>query len=472
MGSVRGAKVSSALVASLLALAACGGTDVAAEIADPGAIVMEGALGNRYVTAGQSSTVLTRLRIGTHTLTNLARPAINLALVVDTSGSMDGRAIADARTASLALLEQLADGDRLAVVVFHSRTELMVPSVVLDDETRAAARTKIATMASSGTTDMANGLRVGLEELLRNYQEGGVNRLVLLGDGVPNDAAPIAALAQAAGERHIAITSLGLGLDYDETIMGQIAQLSGGHFHYIENSSTVAAVFRDEVLRLQRIVGRNAVVTLTPGPGVRIESVVGPVVSQNNGSVSISIGDVSEGDTRDLLVRLSADGRRAGANVELVDAVMSFDDAVAGAGRLERRVFLGAKSTASETEITTGRNEEVERDAARMQAAATQIQAIALARGGELEAARAALASAVIEARTRAEATNDHYLAEEAQRMTTLSGALPSLASGASAAPSTPGAPAPASYDAEAPAVVRRSHDRSMQSVQSAPQAD
>jgi len=470
MGSARGGMVSAAVMVCVLALCACGGTDVAAEVADPGAIVMEGTLGNRFVTAGQPSTVLTRLRIGTRSLANLARPAINLALVVDTSGSMDGRAIADARTASLALLEQLADGDRLAVVVFHSRTELMVPSVVLDDETRADARTKISAMASSGTTDMANGLRVGLEELLRNYQEGGVNRLVLLGDGVPNDAAPIAALAQAAGERHIAITSLGLGVDYDETIMGQIAQLSGGHFHYIENSNTVATVFRDEVLRLQRVVGRNAVVTLTPGPGVRIESVVGQVVSQNNGSVSISIGDVSEGDSRDLLVRLNADGRRAGANVELVDAVMTFDDAVAGAGRLERRVFLGAKSTASETEITTGRNEEVERDAARMQAAATQIQAIALARGGELDAARAALDGAVAEARQRAAATNDQYLAAEAERMSTLSGALPSLAS---AAPSAPGA-APRAYEFsdDAPAVVRRSHDRSMRAVESAPQGD
>jgi Ca-activated chloride channel family protein len=451
-----------------MALCACGGTDIPAEVADPNAIVMTGALGNRFVTAGQPSTVLSRLRITTQPLTNLARPAINLALVVDTSGSMDGRAIADARTASLALLDQLADGDRLTVVVFHSQTQLLVPSAVLDEDTRADARRKIGAMAASGTTDMANGLRVGLEELLRNFQEGGVNRLVLLGDGVPNDAAPIAALAQAAGERHIAITSLGLGVDYDETLMGQIAQLSGGQFHYIENSSAVATVFRDEVLRLQRVVGRNAVVTLTPGPGVRIESVVGQVMSQSGGAVSISIGDVSEGDTRDLLVRLSAEGRRAGANVELIDAVMSFDDAVAGAGRLERHVFLGAKSTASEAELTSGRNEEVERDAARMMAAATQIQAIAMARGGELDAARASLDAAATEARNRAAATNDQYLAAEAQRMTTLSGALPSLAPPSAA---QPGAAAPAAYEFsdDAPAVVRRSHERAMRAVEAAP---
>lgn len=465
--AIRG-RVSWAWGVCLLALCACGGTDVAAEVADPGAIVMQGALGNRFVAAGQPGTVLSRLRIATRPLANLARPAINLGLVIDTSGSMDGRAIADARTASLALLAQLADGDRLTVVVFHSRTELIVPSVVLDDETRADARTKISAIEARGTTDMANGLRVGLEELLRNFQEGGVNRLVLLGDGVPNDAAPIAALAQAAGERHIAITSLGLGVDYDETLMGQIAQLSGGHFHYIENSSAVASVFRDEVLRLQRVVGRNAVVTLTPGPGVRIESVVGQVVSQSNGAVSVSIGDVSEGDTRDLLVRLNAEGRRAGANVELIDAVMSFDDAVAGAGRLERRVFLGAKSTASEAELATGRNEEVERDAARMMAAATQIQAIALARGGELEAARASLDRATEEARAQAAATHDQYLAAEAERMNTLSGALPSLAT---PPPSAPGSAAPAAYQFadDASAVVRRSHERSMRAVEAAP---
>jgi Ca-activated chloride channel family protein len=285
---------------------------------------------------------------------------------------------------------------------------------------------------------------------------------------VPNDAAPITALAQAAGERHVTITSLGLGLDYDETLMGRIAQLSGGHFHHVEQSSAVAAVFRDEVLRLQRVVGRNAVVTLTPGPGVRIESVVGQVVSQRDGTVSVALGDVSEDDERDLIVRLTADGRRAGANVELIDAVMSFDDAVAGAGRLERRVFLGARATADEAERNAGRNDEVERDAARMSAAATQIAAIALARGGELEAARQVLDRAITQAEERAASTHDGYLADEVSRMRVLSGALPSVASAPAPAPGS-AAPAPVATPEDAPATVRRSYERAMRAVEAAP---
>jgi Ca-activated chloride channel family protein len=456
------------LVALGALVAACGGAGVADEHADPDLVRMEGALGNRFVSAGQSGTVVARIRVGAHAQSNLPRPAINLALVVDTSGSMEGRPIADARAASLALRDPLADGDRLAVVVFHGRTELLVPGVVLDDDTREEARSKIREMAARGTTDMAGGLRVGLEELLRNYSEGGVNRLVLLGDGVPNDAAPITALAQAAGERHVTITSLGLGLDYDETLMGRIAQLSGGHFHHVEQSSAVAAVFRDEVLRLQRVVGRNAVVTLTPGPGVRIESVVGQVVSQRDGTVSVALGDVSEDDERDLIVRLTADGRRAGANVELIDAVMSFDDAVAGAGRLERRVFLGARATADEAERNAGRNDEVERDAARMSAAATQIAAIALARGGELEAARQVLDRAITQAEERAASTHDGYLADEVSRMRVLSGALPSVASAPAPAPGS-AAPAPVATPEDAPATVRRSYERAMRAVEAAP---
>ena len=97
MGAARGGRVSWTVAAVVFALSACGGSGVATPVPDPGAIVMEGALGNHFVASGQASTVLSRLRIATHPLTNLARPAINLALVVDTSGSMDGRAIADAR---------------------------------------------------------------------------------------------------------------------------------------------------------------------------------------------------------------------------------------------------------------------------------------------------------------------------------------------------------------------------------------
>jgi hypothetical protein len=152
-------------------------------------------------------------------------------------------------------------------------------------------------------------------------------------------------------------------------------------------------VFRDEVLRLTRTVARNAVVTVVPGPGVTIESVVGHQAVASGRGLQVAVGDLAEGQVRDLFVRLAVGARRAGAAVELVDATLSFDDALVGAGRLERTLFLGARATADRDEHAAGRDADVEAQAEQVVAAALTLEAIRRARAGEVEAARRLLAA-------------------------------------------------------------------------------
>ncbi len=419
-------------------LGACGGVEVRQPGHDPEAIEMAGALGNRFVRAGEGNEIVARLHISALEVRGAHCPPINLALVVDTSGSMEGAPIADARAATSALLSLLAPGDRLAVIAFHSRTEVLFPSTQIDGNNVGEMRAQIDRMVAEGTTDLRGGLTAGLEEVVRHWDPTGVNRVVLLSDGVPNEASGIEAMAQAAGERGIAITTLGLGLDYDETLLSAVAQRSGGRFHYVEESSAVASVFSDEVLRLVRTVARTASIELSPGPGVSIVDVVGPAFTTNGTSVHVEIGDLAEGDGRDILVRLHADPRRSGATVELMDAVLRFDDAVDGAGWLERRVFLGAHSTASDEDLASGRDETVERDAARLMAAEVTVRAIAMARSGELEQARIVLAQAATEVERYASlGDGDAEMTQRASSMRVLDGYLPSVAS-SSAVPSAP----------------------------------
>lgn len=432
---------------------ACGAQHPA-ERRDPEVVMMEGALGNRYVPAGQETEIIARLRIGTRAPASQHRPAINLALVIDTSGSMDGRPIADARIATAALLDTLHDGDRLAVVAFHSETEVVLASTVFERSRIAELRERVSQLEAIGTTDLAGGLRAGLEEVIRHYEPSGINRVVLLSDGVPNDASMIEGLAQAAGERQIAITALGLGTEYDETLLASISQRSGGRFHYVADSAQVAAVFQDEVLRMTRILARNLAVDLRPGPGVRIESIVGQPIVAADGSVRVTIGDLAEGESRDLIVRLRAGGRREGALVEVMDAVLGFDDALEEAGHFQRRIFLGARSTLNADDLASGRDEDVERDAARMLAAAITIEAIALARGGELEQARAMLSSAAAQARSNATAYHDSELAGQAESMRIVEESLED------AEPSSSSEPIPM------PPVAYPAHDRAMHVLQ------
>lgn len=418
---------------------------------DPQVVTIEGGLANRYVQAGEPQVLLSRLRITAGSAPSARRPRINLALVLDTSGSMEGVAIAQAREAARSLLDQLREGDRLSVVTFDSRAEVLLPSTVIEGSQIEELRERIGRMEARGTTDLAGGLRLGLEEVVRHYDAAGINRVVLLSDGVPNDASPVSALAQAAGERHIAITAIGFGLEYDETLLATIARSSGGRFHFVEEPTAVASVFRDEVLRLERIVARSAIVELTPGPGVSIDGVVAGAWSGVGDAVRVAIGDLAEGESRDVLVRLRVEPRRTDSTIEALDATLSFDDALEGAGRLERRLYLGARATDDPADLAAGRDETIEREAARLLAAAQTVQAIELARDGEIERARAVLAQAEREAMMVATTTGDARLRSQASQMQVLEQALPAM-----------DAPAP-----DEARVVRAAHGAAMEMLQS-----
>lgn len=456
----------------------CGGSSVV-ENEDPGLVSLAGALSNRFVPAGTETELIAQIRVGTDNASISGRAPVNVALVIDTSGSMEGDPIENARAASLAFLESLNDGDRLSVIAFHSRADLLLESTAIEDGDMDELRAKVGAMEARGTTDLEAGLQMGLEQLMSHLFVDGINRIVLLSDGVPNQEGSILALAQAAGERHITITALGFGRDYNETLLGQLAQLSGGSFHYIENSEAVVAVFRNEVLRMQQVYGRNAVVSIRPGPGVRIDSVVGQNVSQEGTTVRVLLGDLTQGELRDLIVRTTIAGHRDGASVEALDVELTFDDAIADAGRLTRNVFLGAKATANEAELAAGRNASVEAAAERVQAAAVTIQAISLVRDGDLERARSVLQSAEARARNYAEQSQDEDVRRQAAQMRSLDAAISGMQAdpayrvepaesgdsddGSEATPSV--APPPQAPAPSLPTSVRESHEEAMDAL-------
>lgn len=338
-------------------------------------VAIEAALGNGFVRAGASNAMVARIGLSARTRSATARPRVNLGLLVDTSGSMEGKAIADARTASLALLRSLSPEDRISVVVFDSKAVTLLPSTRLADADRPELEKALGGMKASGTTDMASGLRLSIQEVAKNLEREGVNRIVLVGDGVPNDDAQILPLVDNAASRGISVTALGLGNDYDETLMGQIAQTSGGRFFYVDDSTKVASFFAEEVTRLHKVVARHAELELHPGPGVSVVRVVGRHFSPLGRGASVQLGDLSLGEQAEVVVELAASSAKDGANVEVLDAVLRYEDGTGGAAR-EERVFLGAKSTDDAGSLAQGHVKSVEEAFARAKDAATTLERI------------------------------------------------------------------------------------------------
>ncbi len=338
--------------------------------------------------------LIVRLRVDTRALPDSTRPPVNLALVIDTSSSMAGDGIEGARAAALELLSAMREGDRLSVVSFGSRARLVVPSTRVDASSRGELKTAIEGLEPSGTTALTEGLNAGLNQVFTHEVQGGINRVVLLSDGVPNDGGQVAALAQSAAGRGVSITALGLGLEFDETLLAALAQRSGGRFHYLESSDQVAAVFTDEVLRMQRVVGRNLALTLAPGPGVQIREVLGTPTSQASRGVVTSLGDLSEGETRDVFVKLQVGEHREGATVELLDARLEFDDMVKNSGRHAREDFVSARATDDEAALERGLDLELRSASERALAATAIVGAVAAMRANQPAQARVQLKAA------------------------------------------------------------------------------
>jgi Ca-activated chloride channel homolog len=326
---------------------------------EPSAVSVKAALGNPLVKSGASSSMFARIEVGAAPRPAHGRPAVNLVLLVDTSGSMEGKAITDARAASLALLDTMSPKDHFAVVAFDSKAEVLLPSTRIDDADLKEVRTKIGAMKAKGTTDMVAGLRSALDQAEASMEKDGVNRIVLLGDGVPNDDAQISSLVAEAAVRNISITTMGLGNDYDETLMGRIAQQSGGKFSYVEDSTKVTSFFKEEVTRLHKVVARGAYVELRPGPGVAIKSVIGrPFAPVDGHAVNVPLGDLSYGENNEIVVELAANAPKDGTNVEALDAVVHWNDGSGGTSR-EERAFLGAKATKDEVKIGESKSKDV-----------------------------------------------------------------------------------------------------------------
>lgn len=397
------------------------------------------------VLAGQSTEILARIQVQAPEALDLPRPPARVVLVVDTSASMKGDAIEGAKAAAMELVDGLAEGDSFALVVFHSRAEVLMPSTVINEDSRAAARSKIETMQAWGTTDLGGGLQQALAQLqvAQNIVGAGgstgaqngapdptvLERVVLLGDGVPNDASTIPSTVGQLAARGTQITALGYGIEYDETLLASLAEQTHGSFRFVDDPEAVASLFRDEVLDIERTVANDLRLSVGLGPGVQLLEVIGRPAAWAGGSkLEVQLGSLSEGQSHDIMLRLAVGPHSDGATVELSDLELSFADVYTGTGQRFERDFLSVEATADADAVEAGEQVDLLRIGARARTSAATLQVLAQARSGDTKGAKLRLREAVDWALAEAEQLEDAELKAQAEKLAALEGELASLA--------------------------------------------
>lgn len=312
---------------------------------DPGLVDLSTAVDRPVIPAGKTGEVVLKVTVGARQPPRASRPPLNLGIVVDTSGSMEGKPIEDAREAVADLLGRLREGDRAALIGFGSVATVLGRGAWESSSPPEEMVEAVGKIRAEGTTDMRAGLVAAFAETAPARDGSRLSRIILLSDGRPNDPTGLLDMARAAASEAMPIVAFGLGIEFDEALLADMARTSGGHYAFLSGSEQIAERFQGEVLKLETLVARNVSVEVIPGPNIDALEVVGWDDLSPDRSIVVALGDLVGGRTREVIVRLAHGERSHDARVELADVRLRYLDTYGESGFQEKIFYVGARAS-------------------------------------------------------------------------------------------------------------------------------
>ncbi|MEJ2208932.1 MAG: DnaJ domain-containing protein [Anaerolineae bacterium] len=210
------------------------------------------------------------------------RLPLNLCLVLDRSTSMKGGRLQQVKEAARYIVDQMNDEDVLSLIVFDDRAELLLPGRRNVD--RLAARSAISHIQANGGTEILQGLQLGWQQIQRWHTPDRVSHLLLLTDGQTyGDEEGCLEMATLAAQEHVSLTLMGVGSDWNDQLLDQMAELSGvpSASVYIDSTSKIVKAFHDRIHGLGSIFARDLVLALHLGEGTSLKEafLVAPQIS-------------------------------------------------------------------------------------------------------------------------------------------------------------------------------------------------
>jgi Ca-activated chloride channel family protein len=211
--------------------------------------------------------------------TKWRRAPLELIAVVDKSGSMEGQPLALVRASLRQIVSQMHEGDRLGIVLYGDTAAVFLPPTDYTDG-GAALIEAINSIRSAGSTDMESGLRVGYDAAFAAApQFKGNTRLMLFTDEQPNvgatDADSFIGMAAEASRRGVGLTTIGVGVQFDDTLATKISSVRGGNLFFIANEQDVKTTFARQLDTIVSELAHDLKMTMTPASGYRISGVFG-----------------------------------------------------------------------------------------------------------------------------------------------------------------------------------------------------
>lgn len=309
---------------------------------------------------------------------------INVAVVLDRSGSMAGAKLEKARQAAAVALDQLGPDDFFSLVVYDDEAEVLIPPQKAGN--KDALKEKIHGIRDGGGTALYAGVEKGAAQLRKYFDKEKVNRIILLSDGNanvgPSKPTDLAKLGKELREEGQNVSTVGLGDDYNEDLMTALAEASHANYYYVKNVEKLPSIFAEELGTVKSVVARNVKVTISLPEGVKPKAVLGEdEISFRGQSVTIPLSDFYGLQTRRFLISCEApDG--ADERIELASVSLAYDEVESGAAQSDRQSAWVGRSADPKTVEASIRGE-VAANSAIMQNRLAKERAVKLADAGK-----------------------------------------------------------------------------------------
>lgn len=357
------------------------------------------------------------LRVEADAPPSTSRLPLNLSLVLDRSGSMHGEKLEAARAAAALLVRRLSPEDVISVVAYDDSVATVAEPAKGDAQ--AHLPRQIEAIESGGSTNLSGGWLRGRELLGRSLLERGINRLMLLTDGLANvgilDPQQLTGLAARGKQDGITTTTVGFGADYDERLLRAMADAGGGSMYYIENPDQAASIFGDELQDLMALGAQNVSVTVRPAPVAQLTTVHHDYPRTSAGTtLNLDLGDIYAREPKPLLIELLVGGDIR-EDTTVVEVSISGDVLIEGGGLERQVVTLPVVLTAGENVRV---EPEVRKELLLMEAAKARQDALSMRERGDYAGAADLLRAAG--ARLGEAGLGDAVVAEQAEDLSVM----------------------------------------------------
>ena len=256
------------------------------------------------------------------------RAPVNMAIVLDRSGSMAGEKLARAREAAIKAIGLLQSGDIVSVVTYDSVVNVVVPATKVDD--KQSIYRAIRRIRDGGRTALFAGVSKGASEVRKFLDKTRVNRIILLSDGLanigPSTPSELGQLGASLGREGISVTTIGLGLGYNEDLMTQLAGMSDGHHAFVQNSADLNRIFAAEFNTALTVVANQFNITIRCADSIRPIRVLGRRAQIIGQEVHINLNQLSSNQEKYVMLEVEVPPGVAGEEMDLASVDVSYLD--------------------------------------------------------------------------------------------------------------------------------------------------